>query len=258
MDIVPYLRHVNSMTKYPSIPTYHRLDPKNGMLLEEPADFGDKVVFCTEKIDGTNCRIIVFPDGDWLIGSREELLTARDDRIPNPTLGIVGAVDDLAEALAKEIGGVTSVFYLEVYGGGIGGQWKNYTNVKGAHSFRLFDVAMLDAFEEMLDWPIERVAAWRDGLGQRWASEEQLVTVNGEYGGLYVAPRILTLHASELPTSLEDTHRMLKDFVSTTTVAIGPAAPGKAEGLVMRTGDRSVIAKARFEDYARTLKRRKP
>ena len=31
---------------------------------------------------------------------------------------------------------------------------------------------------------------------------------------------------------------------------------GAAEGIVLRTPDRSVIAKARFQDYERTLKRR--
>ncbi|MCX4390586.1 hypothetical protein OG777_27200 [Micromonospora peucetia] len=30
----------------------------------------------------------------------------------------------------------------------------------------------------------------------------------------------------------------------------------RAEGLVLRAADRSVIAKARFQDYERTLKRR--
>jgi hypothetical protein len=32
--------------------------------------------------------------------------------------------------------------------------------------------------------------------------------------------------------------------------------PGRAEGLVLRTSDRAVIAKAKFQDYERTLKRR--
>ncbi|WP_284706371.1 hypothetical protein [Micromonospora phytophila] len=33
-------------------------------------------------------------------------------------------------------------------------------------------------------------------------------------------------------------------------------APGRSEGLVLRAADRSVIAKARFQDYERTIKRR--
>ncbi|MEU4775942.1 hypothetical protein [Micromonospora sp. NPDC023644] len=34
----------------------------------------------------------------------------------------------------------------------------------------------------------------------------------------------------------------------------GPA--GRSEGLVLRAADRSVIAKARFQDYERTVRRR--
>jgi hypothetical protein len=35
------------------------------------------------------------------------------------------------------------------------------------------------------------------------------------------------------------------------------AAGGKSEGIVLRSPDRSTIAKARFEDYERTMKKRK-
>lgn len=38
-----------------------------------------------------------------------------------------------------------------------------------------------------------------------------------------------------------------------TQVALSDNALGRAEGVVLRTKDRSRIAKARFEDYARTL-----
>jgi hypothetical protein len=41
-----------------------------------------------------------------------------------------------------------------------------------------------------------------------------------------------------------------------TRVALDGGAGGRAEGVVLRTADRSVIAKARFQDYRRTLKRR--
>ena len=57
---------LNSMTKYPSIPTYHTLDPKNGAL-SEPASAFEGDVIGTEKVDGTNSRIILTPDGRYLI-----------------------------------------------------------------------------------------------------------------------------------------------------------------------------------------------
>lgn len=42
----------------------------------------------------------------------------------------------------------------------------------------------------------------------------------------------------------------------TTRVALDDEAGGLPEGIVVRTATRSVIAKARFQDYERTLKRR--
>lgn len=56
------LQRLNSLTKYPSIPTYHTLDPKDGCLVAEAVRF-DGDVIATEKIDGTNARLICLPDG---------------------------------------------------------------------------------------------------------------------------------------------------------------------------------------------------
>jgi hypothetical protein len=74
---------LNSVTKYPSIPTYHALDPSNGGLLEEPVEYTGQVIG-SEKIDGCNGRIVSLPDHTYLIGSREELLYAKGDLIGNP------------------------------------------------------------------------------------------------------------------------------------------------------------------------------
>lgn len=88
------LNKLNSMTKYPSIPTYHTLGNK-GVLLEETVRFEGEVVL-TEKVDGTN-RIILLPDGNFVLGSREELLFAKGDLIGNPALGIVDALKSVAD-----------------------------------------------------------------------------------------------------------------------------------------------------------------
>jgi hypothetical protein len=53
---------LNSLTKYPSIPTYHTLDAGNGGLLETSIDFEGRVIG-TEKVHGTNSRIISLPGG---------------------------------------------------------------------------------------------------------------------------------------------------------------------------------------------------
>lgn len=106
------LKAINSMTKYPSIPTYHNLDPRDGGLLDETVPFTGPVIG-TEKIDGTNSRIILLPDGTYLLGSREELLYAQGDLIGNPALGIIDALRPIADNLANTENGQIVVHYLE-------------------------------------------------------------------------------------------------------------------------------------------------
>jgi hypothetical protein len=62
--------------------------------------------------------------------------------------------------------------------------------------------------------------------------------------------------ASALPTELEATYQFLLGH-EWTRCKLDAAAAGMAEGIVIRTPDRSSIAKIRREDYERTLKRRK-
>ncbi|SBT41935.1 RNA ligase family protein [Micromonospora auratinigra] len=248
------LRAVNSLTKYPSIPTYHALDPRDGGLREEVVEFTGPVTL-TEKVDGTNSRIILTPDGEYLIGSREELLYARGDLIGNPALGIVEALRDLAERLRAEAADTDriTVHYLEVYGGKVTAASKHYTASRRV-GHRLFDVAVLDGYAELLDLPAERIAAWRDGGGQRWLDEAAL-TATADRLGLATVPRLGVRDATELPRDLDKTRAFLTDLLPETRVALdGPA--GRSEGVVLRTVDRSVIAKARFADYERARRRR--
>ncbi|MEU4626613.1 RNA ligase family protein [Actinoplanes sp. NPDC023801] len=243
------LAALNSLTKYPSIPTYHALDPRNGGLVEEPVTFAGPVIG-TEKVDGTNSRVVVLPDGTYLLGSREEFLYAQGDLIGNPALGIVAALRPLAESLAGTPAGHIRVYYLELYGGRIGGQAKQYS-ARGAVGWRLFDVAVVDDLDERLTWAPQRISAWREGGGQHWFTEEQLRDT-----GLDLTPRLFTVDAGSLPSTIEGMHGFLAERLPRTRVALDDSGLGGAEGVVLRTAGRSVIAKARFQDYTRTLKRR--
>jgi hypothetical protein len=49
----------------------------------------------------------------------------------------------------------------------------------------------------------------------------------------------------------------LRAHLAETLCRLDDAAGGKPEGIVLRSPDRSTIAKARFEDYERTLKRKR-
>ncbi len=247
------LKALNSLTKYPSIPTYHELDPRNGGLTETVIPFAGPVLG-TEKVDGTNSRIVVLPDGNYLLGSREELLYARGDLIGNPAQGIVAGLREVADALPdQELPADTlRVYYLELYGGKIGGQAKQYST-RGAIGWRLFDVAEVGDLQERLDWPAQRIAAWRDGGGQSYATEEELQAVTA----FDLTPRLFTVDGAQLPADVAGMHAFLGERLPETLVALDDSGQGRPEGIVLRAPDRSVIAKARFQDYERTLKRRR-
>jgi hypothetical protein len=244
---------LNSATKYPSIPTYHALDPKNGNLLEEPVDFGEELVELTEKIDGTNARLI-FTWHDAFIGSREELLTCVGDVIHNPALGIVNSLLDTAKGLIHT-SPVSSrshvvVLYLELYGLKSLPAWKQYSD--GRPMWRMFDVAQIPV--EMLSWPREKLSVWRENGGQSFSSATDLALMSAATGILPV-PTVGIGDGTCLPRSIEDMAEHMKDSGASTLAAF-PDIEGRSEGLVIRTLDRKIIAKARFEDYERTLKRR--
>lgn len=246
------MSRLDSATKYPSILTYHELDPKNGNLLEKPTVFTGNVIL-TEKVNGTNGRIVLLPGGDYFIGSREELLYARGDRIQNPELSIVPTLKPLADQIVHggAIPAITAL-YLEVYGDKIGGAAKQYTT-NGGCGYRMFDAS--EVAPETLAWPCERIASWRDRGGQMFYNEDELQSL-ADSGDIPVTPRLATIPAEELPTTVEHMHEWLKVALPNTLVKLDPNAAGNAEGIVLRTEDRSIIAKARFQDYQRTLKRR--
>ena len=244
------LAALNSATKYPSIETYHTMGQK-GRLTDEVTLFDpDEAVFWTEKVDGTNARIIQVGD-DWFIGSREELLTARGDRVTNPNLGIVSALSDLAERLRNYhvMGGWIRVFYLEVYGHRVGPAAKEYTS-QGTLGYRLFDIATVPYNITLL--PVEQVAEWRDEGGQAFYNEDEL-TQSAAVLNVPIVPRLGRVTGKELPATLEDTHQWLTEVLPTSNVTLDENAGGRPEGIVIRNADRTLIRKARFQDYQRTL-----
>ncbi len=250
------LRALNSATKYPSIATYHDLDKTNGNLLESGNPFAghDGAVHISEKLDGTNARIICVGD-DWFIGSREELLTAAGDRIPNPKLGIVDALDAIAESFTiRPSDAEVIVFYVEVYGNRKLPAWKNYGD-GSVSGVRCFDVALVPF--AVLDKPIEEIALWRDRGGQTFMSARDLVISWAMLPGMPLVPSVTDYPADKLPETIEDMRDFLAEALPATRAAVTEGgSTGRPEGLVLRTNDRRIIRKARNEDYDRTLKRR--
>lgn len=248
------LAAINSLTKYPSIQTYHQLDPADGGLLDTVAEFTGPVVG-TEKIDGTNARIVSLPDGAYLIGSREELLYAKGDLIGNPAQGIVAQLRAVAERLAPVADDVIRVHYLEVFGGKVTGASKQYTGSRQV-GHRLFDVVVQADYAQLLARPAAEISAWREGGGQHYLTEPELVA-RAAGDGLDLTPRLFTVDAAELPMDIVSTRQFLAERLPATVSALDDGAEGRPEGVVLRAPDRSVIAKARFQDYDRTIKRRR-
>lgn len=245
------LPQLNSLTKYPSIPTYHKLDATTGGLLEEVITF-EGAVYGTEKIDGCNGRIILTPDGSYVIGSREDLLTASGDLVHNAALGVVDALRPLAEHLNAEAHlpfgwDEIVVLYLEVYGQKDTSAWKNYGT--GEASYRLFDVAVVDT--DKLDWEVERISTWRKAGGQKFLGVEGLRKIAAECGVEQV-PHLFEMDGADLPTSINDMYEFLQSYTTTTAPISGE--PGRCEGFVLRsdgTQERR-LAKVRHANYART------
>lgn len=255
------LKKMNSLTKYPSILTYHQLGER-GRLTEELSEargFSDSDdVFVYEKVDGENARIILFKNGDdidYLIGSREELLFAKGDRIGNPYGNIAESLrplaDNLIDRICSDEDWALTVIYQESYGGKTKAA-KNYTESK-TQAYRVFDVFSLDKkqLEHLLTLPQEKIAEWRDHGNQPFYHEAEKLdfvkTMELEY-----APLLTSVNGSAFPQSLEETFSFLKQFEQT---QVGIDARGKSEGIIVRTSDRKQIRKIRFEDYERTFRK---
>ncbi|MEU5958142.1 RNA ligase family protein [Streptomyces sp. NPDC047525] len=248
------LESLNSATKYPSISTFHERGPKRGTFTEKSIDAFEGSVLLTEKVDGTSTRIIVFPDGEYVIGSREQLLYARGDLIVNPKDGVVETLRPIADALRSQDGGSAEILtlYLEVYGGNIGRNASQYTGYSQL-GFRMFDAATVPA-HVLIQNPAE-ASRWRESDGQHFLSEEEVQNIAVRMG-IALTPRLGTIPATELPTGIEQMHSFLTTRIPATNVALDPGAGRRPEGIVLRTPDRTVIAKARLEDYENTLRRR--
>ncbi|MEA5605522.1 RNA ligase family protein [Nostoc sp. UHCC 0252] len=242
------LNKLNSMTKYPSIPTYHSLGDK-GRLLDKFVSF-DREVILTEKVDGTNSRIIMLPDGNYILGSKEELLFAKGDLIGNPALGIVNALHNVADLLPQPEHNI-NVVYLELYGGKVTAASKQYTAQQNV-GWRLFDVAVITDITMLFTKSVQQLALWRDNGGQTFLDEDQLKKASIDFG-FELTPRLATVEA--LPVSIEETYEFLKALLPKTLLALDEGAGGRGEGIVARTFSRSTIAKIRFEDYERHTKR---
>src|SRR5690606_39361502 len=109
---------------------------------------------------------------------------------------------------------------------------------------------------DVLAWPRPRISAWREDGGQAFLPEDELVAA-AEKEGFERVPRLGSIDAAELPAGIAGMQEFLAELLPATRAALDDGAGGRPEGVVLRTPDRSAIAKARFQDYRRTPKRRR-
>ena len=250
---------INTLTKYPSILTYHQMGER-GMLTETlttPFAPGEDA-YIAEKVDGTNVCIVLMNDGSYLIGSRDNLIHCSGDLYYATDMGIV---DSLRQCLDFHklscINNAMMVLYGELYGGKInGGKIYGTAQVK----FRLFDVAGFyqRRLEENASYSLSELSRWREHnlpggsieYGQPFLNKNLLIDYAQETG----LPLIPVAVGPSPPGSIADTFGWLSDFRKS-QFTHDLSGTGDAEGVVISNFDRSKIVKLRFEDYTKTIKR---
>jgi len=254
---------LNHITKYPSIKTYHKI--RNGRLEEQLTDnerfYNSADIYITEKIDGSNFRIIIDDSGDYIIGNRNTFLYAKGDRIKSNEYSVILNNINLYTNFASDMFKYNppAKFFI-IYGELFGGKGNKIYSKTQQTDFRVFDIQRITS----LEWNhlsssltnINAVINWRESSVNfdRWFSVNQLSYVCNTYN-IKQVPSIKVKDNKFMCTSIKDTYKELKNIITTTNASIDNDYAGlRAEGIVVRTGNRSLIRKIRYEDYEKTLK----
>lgn len=248
----------NSLTKYPSIPTYNKME--KGMLSTIVENYeAMRELYITEKIDGTNTRIIICGN-DYVIGSREEWIYAKGDRViavsNKKHIEYLIPIADKITSRLSAINDTVLFIYGELYGYKIQ-KWQNYTNMENDYGFRVFDMFSLpiDELNNMLDTMTpDQASSWRDNNNQSWFTVDKLKEVSSVLG-LLTVPYIKKDFMKEIGISAASANYFLKAFQET-KAQIHNTENNKAEGIVVRTADRKYISKLRFEDYDKYMRKK--
>lgn len=266
-----YLAALNSVTKFESIPTLHKLDERGVPRgdAQKPAD-PETPIEVSEKVDGVNTRIIVLQTSlkapvNVFLASREEILFHLGDVSANHS--VTGLIDATLDTAERFVNGLTmavgpsipiglAVLYGEAYGHDVAGNKKaGRQYAANARGFRAFDLMLMgeQQFAALPKTP-EELASWRKKGGQPFVERDRRAIVLDAMN-IEPVPAFSNIKAGEIPTSVEDVAAWLRNLLAGGSRAVlDPAGEGKAEGLVLRTFDRSWMAKVRVEEYERGVK----
>jgi hypothetical protein len=240
---------INTLTKYPSILTLHQLGEKGRLKNEFTTPIQGEIMYATEKIDGTNARIVCY-GSEYLIGAREFILHHSHDLYFDNAQGIVDGLKELNIKIPQTE--KFTVIYGEFFGGKTTSNAKWYGQDK--NGFRVFDIAVYDDLS-ILEMSQHEISKWREretdhGIiyGQNFISRSEM---ENQFAYFELVPLVeFDLGDMSHKVVLEN----LKKFIPTTNVALSENALKRAEGVVLRNENRSKIVKVRFEDYERTLR----
>ncbi len=244
---------INTLTKYSSILTLHQFGERGRFTndLTTTISLSDEL-FATEKIDGTNVRIICLGN-EYLIGSRGFILHYSEDLCYNPSQSIVENIKKLVN-IPTSFRNLT-IIYGELFGGKVSKNSKQY-GAKDELGFRVFDIAQIKDLS-ILEKNQEEISKWRehqtsDGLvyGQDFLS----VSALQEHCNRLNLPIVPRLNINIPDWSHQSVLAYLNQEIPQTNVALSAQAGMKPEGIIVRNADRSKIVKLRFEDYKRTLR----
>lgn len=245
---------INTLTKYPSILTLHKFGERGRFTNELTTNIDGETLFASEKIDGTNVRIICYGD-DFLVGSRNNILHYSKDFYWDESMGIVDQFYKMnLPTLNTE---KLTIIFGELFGGKLTANSKDYG--KDAHGFRVFDLAIIDQLD-ILEQSITEISNWREN------SANSSIDDTLQYGQGFVDLDTLKSYNFELVPQIrfelenyehQSVLNALEKYILTTNVALTENARGGTEGVILRNFDRTKIVKLRFEDYRRTLKLRK-
>lgn len=256
---------INTLTKYPSILVAHEMDNRGRFLPELTEDAhmlnDSEQLFMSEKLDGTNVRIVcVKKTASVFIGSREEILWCDEDICHNPAMNIVHAmgtfkseIDRLLIYVTKLLKPTTDkdsifVIYGELFGGRISKRSKQYTPDGSKVGFGVFDIGFYDIINrDIMTAPLENVSQYRKD-NMKFLTVSELVDLK------WKSDLIVDFHQIEPNTLKFGEIYNESDFLTNTGVysKIGEETAEK-EGIVVRTNDRRAVVKMRFEDYRRSL-----
>ena len=256
------LDKLNSATQYPSIITYHNLGDRGGLTNslrftdDEPLPNDNLEVSATEKIDGTNSRIVVLGD-DFFIGSRNDFVHAKGDRVVTND-----AVTPVYMGLTNFLSSYTPsedrllVLFGEAYGRKINGA-KCYTE-NAKPGFRLFDgfTISIDELTKLFEEnDLPKIASWRDHLHQPFWPESTFHNFCNQFN-LQRTPDVWKGTLGDIPKDPAETYEWLNQFRLSQATLDEKAVVwddtnlyGRSEGIVVRDKERRYIRKLRFEDY---------